>query len=245
MKNSEIITGCSNNINILLLAGGFGTRLQSVVSNVPKPMAPILAKPFLEYQIYEIRKYFPLSKIYLLTHYLSEIIEDYFKDDKSIIILKEEKPLGTGGSIKNAISQLKLDINDPILILNGDTYIKPDLKEMINNTKNEVSILGSFQNNCDRYGTLTIKNDNIVDFNEKKIGINNSYINAGCYYFKDLEFFNMIKENKFAIEDKFKKYLLNNKIDIYKYNDIFIDIGIPKDYNKMIQYIKEEDNAKR
>ncbi len=92
-----------DNIKIFILAGGFGTRLKTVVSDIPKPMAPILNKPFLEYQIREIKKYLPNHEIYLLTHYLSEIIEDYFKDDKSIIILKEEKPLGTGGSIKNAI----------------------------------------------------------------------------------------------------------------------------------------------
>ena len=232
-------------IKILILAGGFGTRLKTVVSDVPKPMAPILDKPFLEYQISEVRKCFPHSKIYLLTHYLSEIIEDYFKDDKFIIILKEEKPLGTGGSIKNAIKELQLDINESILIFNGDTYIKPDLDIMVKNVKSKISILGSLQQNCDRYGTLTIQDNKIVDFNEKEVGIKNSYINAGCYYFKDLDFFNQIKEEKFAIEDKFKKYLLNDTIDIFRYDDIFIDIGIPEDYTKMINYIKEVQNASR
>ncbi len=234
-----------DNIKIFILAGGFGTRLKTVVSDIPKPMAPILNKPFLEYQIREIKKYLPNHEIYLLTHYLSEIIEDYFKDDKSIIILKEEKPLGTGGSIKNAISKLQLNITEPILVFNGDTYIKPNLNNMIYISKAKVSILGSLQKNCDRYGTLTIQNNKIVDFNEKKIGIKDSYINAGCYYFKDLEFFNQIKENEFAIEDKFKEYLLNDSVDVFRYNDIFIDIGIPEDYTKMINYIKDLKNENR
>ena len=159
------------NIHIFILAGGFGTRLKSLVSDVPKPMAPIFDKPFLAYQIKEIRKYFPDNKIYLLTHYLSEIIEDYFKDDQSIVILKEEKPLGTGGSIKNAIHWLQLDINEAILVFNGDTYLKADLKVMMKNMKNQISMIASFQENCDRYGTLVIKNNQIVDFNEKNIGL--------------------------------------------------------------------------
>ncbi len=232
-------------MKILILAGGFGTRLKSVVSGVPKPMAPILNKPFLEYQISEIKKYFPDAKIYLLTHYLSDIIEDYFKNDKSIIILKEEIALGTGGSVKSAINLLELCVDEKILLLNGDTYIKPNLKEMIYNIKNEISIVGVFQENCDRYGTLLIKGNDIVDFNEKKVGEKNSYINAGCYYFNNLSFFSSIREEVFSLEDKLKEYLLNKTIDIFRYNGIFIDIGIPKDYTKMINYIQEESNARR
>ena len=208
-------------------------------------MAPILNKPFLVYQINEVKRYFPDSKIYLLTHYLSEIIEEYFINDKDIIILKEITPLGTGGSVKNAINLLELHTDNHILLLNGDTYIKPNLKEIIYNVKNEISIVGSFQENCDRYGTLSIKDNNIFDFNEKKVGIKDSYINAGCYYFKNLNFFNNIKEVVFSIEDKLKKYLLTKKIDIFRYNGIFIDIGIPQDYVKMINYIEEENNANR
>ena len=95
----------SENLNIFILAGGFGTRLKSVVSDVPKPMAPILNKPFLEYQIKEIKKYFPYSKIYLLTHYLSEIIESYYKDNKSIVILKENVPFHTASQIARTFYQ--------------------------------------------------------------------------------------------------------------------------------------------
>ena len=234
----------SEKLNIFILAGGFGTRLKSVVSDVPKPMAPILNKPFLDYQIKEIRKYFPHNKIYLLTHYLSDVIENYYKDNELIVILKEDEPLGTGGSITNAIKHLKLDIKDSLLILNGDTYIKPKLNEMISSSE-EVVIVASFQKDCERYGTLKIEGDKLVDFLEKKVGQTNSYINAGCYYFKNISFFKNIRENKFAVEDKFKQYLFNDRIGIFKYNDVFIDIGIPDDYIKMINYIKEVDNASR
>lgn len=231
----------SKALNILILAGGFGTRLQSMVSDVPKPMAPINDKP-LTYQIDVVRKFFADSKIYVLTHYLSEIIEEYFKNDESIQIIKESEPLGTGGSIKNAIKYLNLDNESSCLILNGDTYIRPDLQEFINSTQDSISIVGSFQKDCDRYGVLKIEDEKVVDFLEKKVGVVNSYINAGCYYFKDLSFFKSIKESKFGLENEFKKYLLLKRIGIFYYNDVFIDIGIPEDYKKMINFVSNDEN---
>jgi D-glycero-alpha-D-manno-heptose 1-phosphate guanylyltransferase len=227
----------NSNINIFILAGGFGTRLQSVITDVPKPMAPIHNKPFLCYQIQEIRKYFKNEPIYLLTYYLSEIIEEYFKEDKSITIIKENEPLGTGGSIKHAIKFLGLKNDTSILIFNGDTYIKPNLHSMLKKNSEEIIILGSLQNICDRYGVLEIKDERIVNFIEKEKGICNSYINAGCYFFKNLSFFDSIKENIFAIEDKFKEYLSTHPIGVFSYDGVFIDIGIPEDYNKMINMV--------
>jgi len=225
-------------MKIFILAGGFGTRLQSVVNDVPKPMAPILNKPFLDYQIKQIRKYFPNIIIYLLTHYKSEIIEEYYKNDSYIKIIKENQPKGTGGSIKNAIEYLNLDNNTQLLILNGDTYIKPNLDDMIKSNDFYITILSSYQQDCSRYGTLTIKDNLITNFNEKIPNSKNSYINAGCYYFKNLSFFTNINKTIFSIEDEFKNYLDNyGKISTYKYKDIFIDIGIPEDYKKMINYI--------
>lgn len=229
---------------IFILAGGFGTRLNSIVSNVPKPMAPILNKPFLEYQISVVRKYFSNSSIYLLTHYKSDIIEEYFIHDKKINIIKENEPLGTGGSIKNALNHICLKKDLQLLILNGDTYIEPNLTDFVNSAKYNVNILASFENNCDRYGTLDIEYDKVTAFKEKQLGIRNSYINAGCYYFKDVKFFDAVDYKNFSIENEFENYLIKkNHIGLYKYQGIFIDIGIPEDYYKMISYIKGIQNG--
>jgi len=228
--------------NIFILCGGFGTRLKSVVSDVPKPMAPILNKPFLYYQIKEIRKYFPNTSIYLLTYHMSEIIDDYFKDDNLIKIIKEKTPLGTGGSIKHAINYLNLALSSSLIVFNGDTYIRPNLIDMILSDYADIIMLCSYQSDCSRYGTVRIKNNLIVSFNEKVDHSENMHINAGCYYFQDLDFFYKIQKNVFAIEDEFQNYLDNyGKIAAYEYDDIFIDIGIPKDYLKMIDYIGEND----
>lgn len=227
-------------MNIFILAGGFGTRLQSVVQHVPKPMAPICGKPFLDYQIKEIRKYFPDETIYLLTHYMSGIIEEYYKNYSSIKIIKELQALGTGGSIKHAIQTLSLDATQPLLVFNGDTFLKPNLLEMINSSSREITLLAAFQENCARYGSLNIKNDIIIDFKEKSKNCRNSYINAGCYFFKSLTFFNN-KESLFSLEYELESYAKIKPLGMHYYKEIFIDIGIPEDYNKMIEYINDNN----
>lgn len=229
------------NLNIIILAGGFGRRLKDVLSDVPKPMAPVNHRPFLDYQISIIEKQLPNHTIYVLTHYLSEVIEGYYKDKENVVIIKENEPLGTGGSIKNAIHFLKLNSDASLLVLNGDTYLNPNLIEIISFSKYNLNMLASFQADCDRYGSMDIVSDEVVGFNEKEVGIKNSYINAGCYYFKNTDFFNRIDKVAFSLESEIKKYLsLNNHIGAFKYNGVFIDIGIPKDYYKMIEYAESE-----
>jgi len=229
-------------MNIFILAGGFGTRLRSVVSDVPKPMAFINEEPFLEYQIKNIRMAFPLNTIYLLTYYKSEVIEKYYENQKNIKVIKESKPLGTGGSVVNAIRKLGLKSQDSLLVFNGDTYLEVDLLTMIDSSKYDLTILSSLQEDCSRYGTLEIKNDTIFDFKEKVEVCKNSYINAGCYYFKSLEFFNddYKLNSSFSLELQFEKYVKKNKIGVMRYESIFIDIGIPEDYEKMKFYIGSE-----
>ena len=231
MNRSEIV--------IFILAGGFGTRLKSVVSNIPKPMAPILNKPFLDYQISHLRSYFPKSPIYLLTHYLSCVIENYFQDWSNVFVIKEQKPLGTGGSIKNALKLLKFNHQSNTLILNGDTYVDFDFNS-IHKVNHKLTLVASYQQDCSRYGSLKITNNRVTKFIEKQADIKNAYINAGIYYFKDLSFFSKIQDDVFALEQQFKIYLKNNMITALIHRGVFIDIGIPEDYERMIQYISSK-----
>ena len=228
-------------INILILAGGFGTRLIGVLDDhTPKPMANVNGRPFLEYKIDEIRKFFPQNKIFLLTHYLSDYIESHFKNHFNIYCIKEDEPLGTGASIKHAINKLGLNESDSLIVFNGDTYLKPDLTKLVADTKNNISIVACFCDNTIRFNTLQIENNNIIKFLDKNSDISTNYINGGCYYFKDLSFLKSIKEDIFSIEDIFMDFVINNPIKALIYDDIFIDIGVPEDYTK-IQKLKLND----
>ena len=116
-------------MKVVIIAGGFGTRLKSRTGNVPKPMALILGKPVLEHQILLCKK-FGFTEIAILVHYGSEVIKDYFNDGSNwgvnISYVEEKDPRGTAGALLDALSHL----NDVCLVLYGDTYLDVDLGKL-------------------------------------------------------------------------------------------------------------------
>ena len=230
-----------DDIKIFILVGGFGTRLKNIVSNVPKPMAPINKKPFLAYKIEMIRKQLPKNQIYLLTHHMSDIIEEFFKDHENIVVIKEDQPLGTGGSIKHAINYLNLKDTDSIMLMNGDTYIEPDYIDFIKNATAEANMMTSIIYDCGRFNTLDIENNRVVKFKNKEKNISNRSINIGCYIFNSMKMITNISEKVFSLEDKFREIVRSINIKSYNYDGVFIDIGMPEDYLKLIN---EKNNEK-
>ncbi len=110
----------------IILAGGFGTRLKSVVNDVPKPMAPINNEPFLNY-VFDYLKHYQIEHVVLSTGYLSEKIVEYYKTvykGIKVSYAKEETPLGTGGGIRLAMT--KCTTKD-VLVLNGDSFFDVDI----------------------------------------------------------------------------------------------------------------------
>jgi D-glycero-alpha-D-manno-heptose 1-phosphate guanylyltransferase len=110
----------------IILAGGLGTRLQEVVPDVPKPMAPVSGKPFLYHVLRWLGK-FNIEKVIISAGYKSETIVSYFGDSFEGVPIEyaiEEKPLGTGGAMKFALSKTA---GNEILIINGDTYFPVSL----------------------------------------------------------------------------------------------------------------------
>lgn len=217
----------------IILAGGFGTRLQHVISDVPKPMAPINEVPFLKYIFDQLLEY-KVKKIILAVGYKSEIIMNYFGDrykEIEIIYSKEETPLFTGGAIKKALDFCE---NKNIFIINGDTYFGINLKHMFNfhiKNKSDLTIAIKEMNDFDRYGTVELEKEQIIKFNEKEPR-STGYINGGIYVLnKDI--LNDFKLEKFSFEQDFmEKSVSEIFINGFKSNDYFIDIGIPDDYYK-------------
>lgn len=215
----------------IILAGGFGTRLQSVVKDVPKPMADVLGRPFLTYILDELVKY-NFTKVVLAVGYKKEIIEDYFGDNYKglkIIYSIENEPLGTGGCVKQALSYVT---DEFVFIINGDTLFKINYEDM--SSIKSTSIACKYLENFDRYGEVIIDdNDVITSFLEKKY-VDKGYINGGIYYLPKNIFDNYLLPKKFSLEkDFFEKYIADLKIKSFKSNDYFIDIGIPSDYQKI------------
>lgn len=213
----------------IILAGGFGTRLQSVVSDVPKPMAPVCNRPFLTYLLDELDLQ-GFTKVVLAVGYKKEIIMDYFKNKyKSVEIVYsvEEKPLGTGGCVKLAMKY----ITDPFaFVLNGDTMFKVDYKCMAE--QKDLSIACKKMYRFDRYGEVQIHQGIITAFQEKKF-VEVGYINGGIYYLPRDIFDKYDLPERFSIEkDFFEAYIQKLSIKAYLSDDHFLDIGIPEDYAK-------------
>lgn len=217
----------------IILAGGFGTRLSMVVSDVPKPMAPINGRPFLEYLLDDLNEK-GINRVILAVGYKKEIIKSHFKKkykNIDIIYSDEDIPLGTGGAIKKALILAK---DENIFIINGDTFFNVDLEEMYqfhkkNNSKLTLAI--KEMEKFDRYGSLILEGDKIIKFEEKKC-VDKGYINGGIYLIKK-ELLNKEEKESFSFE---KDILENKKFQIEKYGykseGYFIDIGIPEDYYK-------------
>lgn len=215
----------------IILAGGFGTRLSHIVSDVPKPMAPLNGRPFLEY----ILDYLVKNKVkhtVIAIGYKGEIIKEHFGNlyrNLEITYSSEDTPLGTGGAIKQALKYCK---ESDVFIINGDTYFDVDLssmKEFHESKNSNLTIAVKLMNNFDRYGSVIINNDKVLKFEEKKKTIKGK-INGGIYLLKQ-RIFDSILEDSFSFE---QKVLGDAYYDIFAHDSegYFIDIGIPKDYEK-------------
>lgn len=223
----------------IILAGGFGTRLSHIVSDVPKPMAPVNDKPFLEYILSYLYKH-KITKIIMAVGYKNDIIKAYFKNsfkDIEIIYSDEVAPLGTGGAIKKAI----LLCNDKeVFIINGDTFFDVDLGKMKiehEGSSSDITIAVKEMENFDRYGSVLIENNKIVKFIEKQ-RVNRGKINGGVYLVnKDV--FNGVNEDVFSFEQVILESL-NYTMGAYESFGYFIDIGIPQDYYKAQRDFKDE-----
>ena len=221
----------------IILAGGFGTRLQAVVNDVPKPMAPINRIPFLNY-VFDYLKFYKIQHVVLSTGYLSEKIVEFYKYEfKGIKIsyAKEETPLGTGGGIRNAMTKCK---TEDVLVLNGDSFFDVDIKTHYRNhifKQADCTLALRKVDNAARYGTIQLGRLNrITAFKEKDNKEIEGLINGGVYILNRAIYLNKTEsDSAFSIEkDFYEKKLKELNIFGFEYNGYFIDIGIPEDYKK-------------
>jgi len=224
--------------NAIILAGGYGTRLKSVVDDLPKPMADINGKPFLEY-LFNFISGQGIENVILSVGYKYQDIRDYFGlnfNGLGLFYSIENEPLGTGGAIHYAIKNFLLDSAEPVFIINGDTFFEIDFNSLYNfhlEKEAHISIALKNMNNFERYGMVTINNEQrIICFTEKKF-TESGTINAGIYILNTGIFSGYELPNKFSLErDFFEKYL--NELRIYGkvFDGYFIDIGLPEDYER-------------
>jgi len=225
----------------VILAGGLGTRLRGIIKDIPKPMAEISGKPFLAYLIDFLSKQ-KIKRVVLSVGYKFEVIKDFFGNRYKGINISyaiEEKPLGTGGAIKNALLSI---YGNEAFIINGDTFFDIDLNDFYDFHKSRNSKLSIALKKMDfteRYGTVEIdKNNKIMAFHEKaqKYDV---LINGGVYLLNKNFFNSLATQDKFSFEKDFlEKHYKNYEFYGFPFDEYFIDIGIPEDYEKAKEELK-------
>jgi len=228
----------------IVLAGGLGTRLQTVLPGIPKCMAPVNGKPFLTYILdYLISQ--NINKVILSVGYRNDQIIKYFGDNYLSITIKyaiENEPLGTGGTVKFAFDHC---IQDQVFVINGDTYFLPDMQLMEKQhiqSKADITIAVKHMPETARYGLVhTDVNGRITDFREKEPNSANGWINGGIYLV-DRSIFDNFPNKKFSLEkDIFRVSCSSFKIMAFQTEAEFLDMGIPEDYTKAQSMIAFEN----
>ncbi|MBI2045179.1 CBS domain-containing protein [Candidatus Pacearchaeota archaeon] len=220
----------------LILAGGFGTRLKSITGEeIPKPMAAIAGKPFLEHQI-NFLKNNGINEIVLAIHYKANKIKSYFGSGLrwgvNITYCEEEIPLGTAGAIKNAERYME----DTFIIMNGDSYAPINLDEFIkfHKSRNSFCTLCLAKINIETldYGSVIVDNDYITKFCEKE-EIGSNLINGGIYIVEPGIFQYIPKDREISLEKEIFPNLSRIRLlKGYIHDGYFMDIGKPETYKK-------------
>ena len=228
----------------VLLAGGLGTRLRSVVADRPKPMALIGDKPFMEYVVRELKNH-GITEIVFAVGYKGSMVEEYFGDGERLGIkvsyAYEETLLGTAGAIKNA-GRLVTDVR--FFVLNADTFyqIQYDRLVKMSQEKNlDMALVLREVPDVSRYGRAVLEGDRLTAFDEKTEGASPGTINGGGYYMKRA-LLDEIPEGKVSLEhDMIPKWLSGGEKALGGIvNDgYFIDIGIPEDYYRFIDDVEK------
>jgi len=220
------------NIRALVLCGGLGTRLRSVLSDRAKSMAPVAGKPFLELILRQLHGQ-GIRKVILGTGYRAEQIEQYFQTGAdlglSIEYSREDEPLGTGGAVKLAEKFL----SDPVVVVNGDSYVEWNLSQALalqTQRNAEVVIILQAVPDVSRYGSVTIDDEGrITEFVEKRARTGSGLINAGVYLLQKEILAELPAGRAISLEREVFPRLLGRPIYGMVSRGIFIDIGIPED----------------
>lgn len=216
----------------IILAGGQGTRLKSVISDIPKPMAPIKNEPFLSYLLRQCAQN-GIIHVILSVGYKHEIIQAHYANQyqgMKITYAIESEQLGTGGGIQYALSFC--ETND-VVILNGDSYFDINFSvftALHRSKKSKFTMALKPMNNFDRYGSVAQEDGRVKAFNEKEF-CKSGLINTGIYCISKEDFLAIGFNRKFSFEQAFLSQYVNQWDFLAHVEDaFFIDIGIPADY---------------
>jgi D-glycero-alpha-D-manno-heptose 1-phosphate guanylyltransferase len=218
----------------VLLVGGMGTRLRSVVPSAPKPLAPVGNQSFLELLVRQLRHQ-GIRRVVMCSGYLADQIEGKFGDGRAWDVVieysREQHPLGTAGALK--LAQRHLHDNSDFLVMNGDSFLEIDFSQLIRFQRERHGLASMAVvpvQNAGRYGTVLVDSGGrVIGFMEKTGDNAPGLINAGVYVF-DGAIFEHIPAGPVSLEKDVLPGVLDRGVHALEQRGMFIDIGTPEDY---------------
>lgn len=227
-------------MKLLVLAGGFGTRIKTVIGDFPKALAPIGDLPFLQLQIENWTSQGLREFIFLLHHQADQIIE-FLKLQKNTLLkgcqidwLVEPIPLSTGGALANAVKAL--DLKDDFLMTNADTWLGGGISEIIESTSPTMAVVHLAD--VSRYGQVHFDQEQrVTAFVEKDGQCTSGWINAGLCLLNP-ELLKNWDGQPFSLErESFAKLVQKRILTALPIKTDFIDIGVPADYYRFCHWV--------
>lgn len=223
-----------NDVKAVLLVGGLGSRLRSVLPSTPKALASVGNRSFLQLLVGQLRSQ-GIRRLVMCTGYLADQIENEFGDghalDVTIEYSKEEQPLGTAGAIRLAQHLLR-DVPE-FVVMNGDSFLEVDFRNLLDFHRDHqavATIAVRRVGNARRYGTVHIDaNGRVIGFAEKTGSDVPGVVNGGVYIFNHALFQNIPELSGSLERDVFPR-LLDQGVYAHEQHGMFIDIGTPADY---------------
>lgn len=232
----------------IILAGGFGTRLKGVIGeDTPKPMAPVEGEPFLAHYLRYLHTR-GVTDAVLSVHHCREVIKSHFKnhfEGVNITYAEEEKPLGTGGAVKFALSRLV--VKEPVLVLNGDSFVEIDLAEMVqahHQANTTLTIALCRMQDCSRYGEAMFDADHRITAFAYPGRAGAGWISMGAYIVSPNIFDGYDLPEAFSFEADFQRpYGTAIRPLAWLAEGYFIDIGVPEDYARAQSELRKRIKA--
>lgn len=217
----------------IVLAGGLGSRLRQVILDLPKPMAPVAGRPFLEIMLSSLA-HKGFKRVVLSLGYLAEKVVSHFGENfagMEMVYEIEPAALGTGGAVRAALSRCQ---SDHVFVFNGDTYLDLEVEkvEAVWQCQRVPTIVAREVPDTARYGRLDVGNAQVLGFLEKGTA-GPGLINAGCYVFPRtiLDAFEL--GQAFSLETDFlADAVKRQRFNVFVTEGRFIDIGVPEDYSR-------------
>lgn len=227
-----------------ILVGGLGTRLRSVLSDTPKPMARVNGRPFLEYLVEQVRVA-GYTDVVLCVGYKAELIENHFGDGSKygvqINYSKEQELLGTAGALSQARNLIR---SNPFLVMNGDSYCAINFEALLSQHKISgavATIVAAKVDDTSRYGSILLEPDDTraIQFKEKQQTTGAGYVNAGIYLLNQAILEQIPVGQYCSIEHDLFPSLIGRGIHAFRQTRPFMDIGTPDSFEMAQTVIPE------